>query len=494
MPTRPIRSRLSKFLDCGIVASLMLFAISLPHSIKGAERSWKIALVLWLVKFAVDRTRPFQQPLAAPLLAFVTLSAISSALSPEPYLSWDRMKTVCLVMVGIVVAQNVRRLSQVRWLVVLLVVSGFAAALFTGWQYTYGVGVGLADFPPSSRLAQIGFHPGDVVASISGHKTHTPEQLLQLVEGLPPNTQLVVDYLPGLTPRRGRLTATAQDFRQSGLGTAALRLTVGKPFRAQGTLGHYVVFAEMLMQIGCMAWAVLMVTSRTSRAWALVFGLALVGITAALFMTETRAALAGLGLGCLISMLMLSQGKRRWVALGALIVLLATSTFWIQHSRGVHWFDRGDIGTQFRFLMWEDGARLIREHPWFGVGMETVRLHFHEWNIRGFIQFNVVSHFHSTMLQIAVERGVPALLAWLWFTVAYILFLARLTARLRDRSQLAAGIVAGVLAGFCGFTLTSFVHYNLGEESVAMLLFFYYGLAAAVDRMASASENDGLAS
>jgi O-antigen ligase len=125
--------------------------------------------------------------------------------------------------------------------------------------------------------------------------------------------------------------------------------------------------------------------------------------------------------------------------------------------------------------------------------METVRVHYREWNIRGFLQFHVVSHFHSTMLQIAVERGVPALLAWLWFTVAYVVFLTRLTLRLRARNRLAAGIVAGVLAGFCAFTLTSFVHYNLGEEPVAMLLFFYYGLAAAIDRMAAADGNDGLA-
>ena len=59
--------------------------------------------------------------------------------------------------------------------------------------------------------------------------------------------------------------------------------------------------------------------------------------------------------------------------------------------------------------MWEDGIRLVRDHPWFGVGMETVRVHYREWNIRGFIQYNVLSHFHSTYLQIAVERGIPAI-------------------------------------------------------------------------------------
>ena len=123
-------------LDRAIFVFLSLFAIALPFSIKGAERSWKIAFVLWLVKLAIEHVRPHRQPLAAPLLAFVTLSAISTMLSPDPYLSWDRMKFVCLFLVGIVFAQNLKRLSQVRWLVILLILSGFGAAVYTGWQYS----------------------------------------------------------------------------------------------------------------------------------------------------------------------------------------------------------------------------------------------------------------------------------------------------------------------------------------------------------------------
>ena len=135
--------------------------------------------------------------------------------------------------------------------------------------------------------------------------------------------------------------------------------------------------------------------------------------------------------------------------------------------------------------MWEDGIRLVREHPWFGVGMETVRVHYREWNIRGFIQYNVQSHFHSTFLQIAVERGIPALLAWLWFGVAYFVFLWRLIRRLATQSRFASGAAAGALAAFLAFSFTSLFHYNLGEESLAMILFFYFGIAVAIDRMST---------
>jgi O-antigen ligase len=115
--------------------------------------------------------------------------------------------------------------------------------------------------------------------------------------------------------------------------------------------------------------------------------------------------------------------------------------------------------------------------------METVRLHYREWNIRGFIQYDVISHFHSTLLQIAVERGMPAMLAWLWFCVAYFVFLWRLIGRLQCQNRFACGVAVGTLAAFLAFTFTSFFHYNLGEESLAMITFFYVGIALAVDRM-----------
>src|SRR5215471_10802996 len=76
------KERWTKYLDNAIFGFLALFAILLPHSIKGAERSWKIALVLWLVRLLIARVRPFRQPLVMPLLFYVVLSAISTILSP----------------------------------------------------------------------------------------------------------------------------------------------------------------------------------------------------------------------------------------------------------------------------------------------------------------------------------------------------------------------------------------------------------------------------
>src|SRR5208337_3853436 len=242
--------RWERLLDGAIFFVLGLFAVLLPHSIKGSQHAWQIAFLLWLLKLAVERKRPLPQPLSAPLLAYVTLSGISCTLSPDPYLSWDRMKIVCLVLVGIVFAQNLKRLSQVRVLAFLLVLSGLAAVGFTAWQYTYGVGVRVAYILPTSPLEQEAHIHGDyMITRIDGHEVHTPAQLERAVLESPPGSILYIDYLRGYPFHKHQTVISRERFIASGLDTQNLRFVRAQPFRAQGTLGHYVVFAAMLMQI-----------------------------------------------------------------------------------------------------------------------------------------------------------------------------------------------------------------------------------------------------
>jgi O-antigen ligase len=476
-------ARLTRFLDGAIFFFLCLFAILLPHSIKGSQHAWQIACLLWLICLAVARKRPFPQPLAAPLLAYVSFSGISTALSPDPYLSWDRMKIVCLLLVGIVVAQNLHRLKQLRTLIFLFILSGLAAAGFTAWEYTYGVGVRVDYISGTSPLYRAHVYQNDIIQQVNGRKVHTPQQLQQAIEESVVGSLLRIDLVRGYPFHKRHTYIRREQLIQSGLGTPTLPLSRGRPLKAQGTLGHYVDFAVMLMQIGCMTLAVLLGVDERRRGLRLLLALIFIALTGALFLTETRAALGGLAVGGFLAVVLLSGKRSRIWAVAALALFIAVAALWIYHSRGSLAFGGRDPGTQFRTMMWEDGVRLIRQHPWFGVGMETIRNHWMEWHIRAFSYFHDESHFHNDLIQIAVERGLLALAAWVWFVIAYLIFLVRLVFRARQQSRFAAGVAAGVLGSFVALELTSIVHYNLGIESVAMTLFFYFGLAIAIDRM-----------
>ncbi len=479
----PEAARWVRWLEGLIFFFLILFAVLLPHSIKGARHAWMAAGFLWLAKLAIERKRPFPQALSAPLLAYIVLSGISTALSPDPYLSWPRMKVVCLVLAGIVLAQNLQRLSQVRILVWFLLVSGLASSAFTAWQYTYGVGVKVRYVAPTSDLHRAGIRGRDIITQVNGSTVHTPEKLVTVVEQSPPGTMLRINYLQGEPFHKRETFLTREQFLQSGLGTPNLPLARGKPDRAQGTLGHYIVFAEMLMQLGCLAWA--MFLSTQPRKWGMrtFFAIVFLGLTATLMATQTRADIAGLAVACVVALWLLGRKQTRIWAFAGLVLLSLVATLWIHHTRKLDWIGAGDSGTHFRVLMWEDGVRLIRQHPWFGVGMDTIFNHWQEWNIRGFSLYRVIYHFHSDYIQIAVERGLLTLAAWLWFVVAYVVYLFRLLQRTREHSRFATGVVVGVLAAFVGYLVPSAVQYCLGDDPLVMILFFYFGMAIAVDRM-----------
>ena len=111
-----------------------------------------------------------------------------------------------------------------------------------------------------------------------------------------------------------------------------------------------------------------------------------------------------------------------------------------------------------------------------------------------------LGHFHSTPIQLLVERGLPALLLWLGVLGAYGWMLLNALRRVRAgpfnplstirKPQLKApvatapgsdlwvsrGILLGCLGGMVGFFTSGLVHYNLGDQEVAMMFFLLMGL------------------
>ena len=142
--------------------------------------------------------------------------------------------------------------------VVVLLLSGLAAAGFTAWQYTYGVGVQAkvprADGGLVSRDDLRWRHHYPCQRPLCAYSGATD----QCGRAEPAGNMLRVDYLQGEPFDKRETFLTREQFVKSGLGTPYLQLARGKPGRAQGTLGHYIVFAEMLMQFGCLAWAMLL--------------------------------------------------------------------------------------------------------------------------------------------------------------------------------------------------------------------------------------------
>src|SRR5262249_4368402 len=149
--------------------------------------------------------------------------------------------------------------------------------------------------------------------------------------------------------------------------------------------------------------------------------------------------------------------------------------------RGASIVDPSDPGTDYRILMWKDGLRLVREHPWFVIGMNSVRDAWWRFDLAAYKKYPLRSHFHSTPVQIAVESGIPALLAWIWLMAAYWKMLLRLLSRARDeKDRWPYGFTLGVLGGTGGFLASSLVHYDFGDSVIIFLFWFLMGTALAL--------------
>jgi O-antigen ligase len=134
-------------------------------------------------------------------------------------------------------------------------------------------------------------------------------------------------------------------------------------------------------------------------------------------------------------------------------------------------------------MVWREGFDLLVSKPrhlLVGVGIDSIKGHWREWGL--FDQGRQpVGHMHSNLLQIALERGVPALIVWLLLFVIYIRMLWRLIRRTTDFSR---GLAIGALGGALGFFTSGLVHYNWGDSEVVTVFYFIMGLTLVAERIA----------
>ena len=117
-----------------------------------------------------------------------------------------------------------------------------------------------------------------------------------------------------------------------------------------------------------------------------------------------------------------------------------------------------------------------------GVGMESIKTHWYEWGLfdKG---HQPMGHFHSTPLQLAVERGLPALLIWLTLLAIYARTLWSGLQRHRNGDWRTTGILLGCAGGLIGFFASGLVHYNLGDNEVAMTFYLLMALGVSLSLM-----------
>jgi len=239
--------------------------------------------------------------------------------------------------------------------------------------------------------------------------------------------------------------------------------------RPQGTLGLYMTYSGLLMLVACAAVSRVMF-AKHHRAWA---ALVLPALILALVFTFTRSAWVGACVG--IGLLFLLRDFRLLallpVALGCFLAFAPAAITTRLYST----FSLTDPSNVDRVAMMRSGVRIIKDDPLTGVGPNMViQVYPHYRDKSAVNQLN--PHLHNVPLQIAAERGLPALAVWVWFIVTLVRdFLKRRRSEFPSLSNAGLAAIGAMLAA-------GLFEYNFGDSEFLMLFLVLVTLPYAAER------------
>ncbi len=252
----------------------------------------------------------------------------------------------------------------------------------------------------------------------------------------------------------------------------------GTEYRVHGVLSHYMTYSGIVMLLALLALALAVHGPGRLRrvAWA---GAGL--LTAALLMTHTRSAWLGVLAGATVIV-----GARRKALLPllglAIVAAVAVSPRPVQ-QRVWSIVDPDYPTNQERLYMWRAGAAMVRDHPLTGVGMRNARELWERYRLPADPSpaERPLAHLHSNPVQIAAERGLLGLAAWISIWIAWAVAAGRAWPAIRDGGEPGArALFTGGVAALLAFHVAGLFEYSFGDSEVVHLLYFAMALPLAV--------------
>jgi hypothetical protein len=135
-----------------------------------------------------------------------------------------------------------------------------------------------------------------------------------------------------------------------------------------------------------------------------------------------------------------------------------------------------DASSIDRLYMWQAGSDMVRDRPMFGQGPGRVETVYPAYRWPG-APNPQQPHLHNNALQIAAERGLPAVAFWLWWVATV---LADGWRQMRGGgSRWAAG---AAIPAFVALMAAGLFEYNFGDAEVLMFTVLVSALPYAVRR------------
>ena len=248
--------------------------------------------------------------------------------------------------------------------------------------------------------------------------------------------------------------------------------------RVRGPFSIYMTFGGVLF-LGVLFFLAYLANVPWRRAWWMLPGAAVT--VAALALTYSRNAWLGLAAGALGLVLTARRATRIVAVLLAAVVLVALVMPGPVAHRARSMIDVDDPTVRDRVAMWRAGLGMIAEHPLLGVGPGEVRAWYQHYRRPEAIRQST-GHLHNSAIQIAAERGLPALAVWVWLWIVFFREGWRILTRAGRESPGRRALVCAGLAGVLGFLVAGLFEHNFGDGEVVMLVYALMALPWVVAR------------
>ena len=237
----------------------------------------------------------------------------------------------------------------------------------------------------------------------------------------------------------------------------------GEPFlqdylidRITGLMSHWMTFSETTVLILAMLASYVLFRDRARRGGA-IWALLTVWIVAGIALSWTRSAWIAT---TVLSVYFVWFWKPRLLWLG--LIPLSALPFILSQPAVTSRVDS-------RIIMWRTGARMIQDHPVFGVGPERVGPTFMDYlppDVPKELPDAYYAHLHNTFVHYAAERGLPIVLALLWLFGKVLWDMSAALRRAPPGPGDERFLLHGTIAATIAFLIVCMTNVSMGDSEV----------------------------
>jgi hypothetical protein len=433
----------------------------------------------WLVRTLATRNAGFHRTrFDLPIFLFYLWTVVSSFVSEEPQISLAKIQSASVIFFFYFIQAVVTKRTAVM-LVSVMILSGLAGTIYSAYDLFRGRGFIVEWIAPDSPQLPLEVGKGDVIWRIGRKPTYSAADLDQAMKEANPNAELVVSLISqGEHVERKGLRIT-EDIRERPSPSGIIGSKASHRFRASGWNPHYSTVAEILMVLTLLAFGLALATFRAHgmsliARWA--FGAAII-LSFGIAFTAMRTALVATAIGMVVMSARAVQGRARAASVLAVTLVLVVGGLFVYQTRAVNALWLQDPSSSLRLQVARIGLKRILLHPLLGHGMDAIHLHWTEWGFPG----REMVHMHSTPVQFAFDRGLPAVGFWLWLMAVFWITASRSERSLRESLETNRyGILLGATGGVAAVFASSLVNYNFGDEEVMIVFWWLMAIVAVL--------------